>query len=66
MFEDLEFCLLEERARIVREIGMVIESEYQGSFVAILESCNHDIPTLVRKIVQLFSGFRDEAIYNGE
>ena len=28
VFENLPFCLLEERARIIREIGVIIETDY--------------------------------------
>jgi hypothetical protein len=32
VFNNLEFALLEERARIVREVGLVLQSEYNGLF----------------------------------
>jgi len=62
----MDFSLLEERARIVREIGYVIMTEFDSSFVKFLEKSKFDVPTFVRDIVQNFSGFRDEAIYEGE
>ena len=62
----MDFSLLEERARIVREIGYIIMTEFDSSFIKFLEKSNLDVPTLVRDIVQHFTGFRDEAIYEGE
>lgn len=66
VFANKDFALLEERARIVREVGTVIEHEYSGKFTQFIEEAKKDVPTLVRQIVQKFSGFRDEAIYDGE
>ena len=47
-------------------MAFVIEEEFEGSFCKFLENSGYDCPTLVDMIVQKFSGFRDEAIYNGE
>ena len=44
----MDFALLDERARILREIGCIIDSEYQGSFYHFLEKSRFDVPTLVR------------------
>ncbi|CDW83988.1 UNKNOWN [Stylonychia lemnae] len=66
VFNNMEFALLEERARIVREIGYIVETSFDGSFVKFLERSDFDVPTLIKDIVQNFSGFRDEAIYQGE
>ncbi|TNV73753.1 hypothetical protein FGO68_gene10301 [Halteria grandinella] len=66
VFNNLEFALLEERARIVREVGIVIHTFYKGSFVKYLSNVNWDAVKLVRQIAMDFTGFRDEAIYNGE
>ena len=66
VFNNMEFALLEERARIVREVGTVIQYFYKGSFLKFLESCDFDAAKMVRKIAMEFTGFRDEAIYNGE
>ena len=62
----MEFALLEERARIVREVGTVIQYFYKSSFLKFLESCDFDAAKMVRQIAMEFTGFRDEAIYNGE
>ena len=60
-----EFALLEERARIVREVGVVILTFYSGSFYKYLQHCHFDAVKLVRQIAMDFTGFRDEAIYDG-
>jgi len=62
----LDFALLEERARIVREVGYVVDHSYGGSFLAYLEKAGFDAVQLVRRIAMDFTGFRDEAIYRGE
>lgn len=66
VFNSLEFALLEERARIVREVGFVVDQNYGGSFLAYLERADYDAVRLVRQIAMDFTGFRDEAIYRGE
>lgn len=66
VFNNMEFALLEERARIVREIGAVIDAYYGGSFLKYMEKTGYDAVKLVRQIAMDFTGFRDEAIYNGE
>jgi Potential Queuosine, Q, salvage protein family len=65
VFNDMDFALLEERARIVTEVGTVIHHYYQGSFLEFMKSCKFDAALLVRRITMEFSGFRDEAIYQG-
>jgi hypothetical protein len=66
IFNSLDFALLEERARIVREVGLVISTEYSGSFVEYLKRAHFDAVFLVRQIAKDFTGFRDEAIYDCE
>jgi len=66
IFNSLDFALLEERARIVREVGLVISTEYSGSFVEYLKRAHFDAVFLVRQIAKDFTGFRDEVIYDGE
>lgn len=45
---------------------MVITKFYKGSFLQFLEECHFDTIETVRKIAMNFTGFRDEAIYQGE
>jgi|LauGreDrversion4_2_1035121.scaffolds.fasta_scaffold770844_2 hypothetical protein len=48
IFNSLDFALLEERARIVREVGLVISTEYSGSFGEYLKRAHFDAVFLVR------------------
>lgn len=66
IFNSLDFALLDERARIVREVGLVLTLDYSGSFYEYLRRANFDAVLLVRQIAKDFTGFRDEAIYDGE
>ncbi len=66
IFNSLDFALLDERARIIREVGLVLSLDYSGSFYEYLQRANFDAVLLVRRIAKDFTGFRDEAIYDGE
>ena len=66
VYNNLDFSLLEERARLVSELGAAIELFYEGSFVKFMEKADYDAVKLVNLIVKEFPGFRDEAILNGE
>lgn len=60
-----EFCLLEERARMVREVfGMVLRSG-EGSCAGFVAKANRSAPHLVKLVVDSFPCFRDQAIYRG-
>jgi len=48
VFDNLEFGLLNERTRILNEVGTVICYEYQSSFIQFLEESKYDAPRLVR------------------
>jgi hypothetical protein len=48
VFNNLDFALLEERARIVREVGIVIQTYYGGSFIKYLSNVDYDAVKLVR------------------
>ena len=60
------FCLLEERARMIREVFTIIKNEYNGLCTNFVKECNKDATKLVKKIIDNFCCFRDAAIYNGE
>lgn len=57
---------MEERARIIRETAYVVLTKFDASFTKFVDASGLDCPTLVDMIVQHFSGFRDEAVYEGE
>lgn len=48
VYNNLDFGLLEERARIVREVGAMISFFYDSSFTKFVETSNFDAPTLVK------------------
>jgi hypothetical protein len=64
--KDNKFCLVNERARILNEVGYVIKTEFDSSFYEFVKRANFSCPKFVENIVKHFSGFRDEAIYNGD
>lgn len=61
-----DFCLLNERARMIREVFIIIKNEYNGLCYNFVKECNKDAIKLVKKIIDNFCCFRDQAIYNGE
>ena len=61
-----DFCLLNERARMIREVFTIIKNEYNGLCYNFVKECNKDATKLAKKIIDSFWCFRDEAIYNGE
>lgn len=48
IFNNMDFALLEERARIVSELGVVVKAYYNGSFLEYLQKANWDAVNLVR------------------
>ncbi len=46
-----DFALLGERTRILNEIGLIIELEYEGKFENFMKQSHYDIPNLVRMIL---------------
>ena len=48
VFNNMNFALLEERARIVSELGEVLCSFYHGSFIEYLQRADWDAVKLVR------------------
>jgi hypothetical protein len=61
-----DFCLLNERARMIREVFTIIKNEYNGLCYNFVKECDKNAVKLVKKIVDTFCCFRDHAIYNGE
>ena len=66
IYLDKNFCLLEERSRLLRELGTVTLTYFNGKFEKIL-TFNKDLsaPKLIKTIIDFFPGFRDQAIYKG-
>ena len=61
-----EIPLFEERLRILREAGRVMEEAWGGRIVHLLESAGGSAVLAVKKMVESFPSFRDEAMYGGE
>ena len=62
----VEFCLLEERARMLREVFTVISDKYESSCVNFVTKAKQNAAMLVKMIIDEFVCFRDTAIYKGE
>lgn len=60
-----DFCLLAERARMIREVFTVIKDNYAGKCAEFVKQCGKDAVRLVKMIVDSFCCFRDHAIYEG-
>ena len=61
-----EFNLINERARMIKEVFIIIKNNYKGSCINFIKDCNRDATKLVKKIIDEFCCFRDQAIYKGE
>ena len=61
-----EIPLFEERLRMLREAGRVIETHCNGSIVNLIESAGGSAVAAVNMVVESFPSFRDEATYGGE
>ena len=62
----VDFCLLEERARMLREVFTVISDKYESSCVNFVMKAKQSAALLVKMIIDEFVCFRDTAIYKGE
>lgn len=60
-----EMPLLDERVRILREAGTVLQQKYDGQAVRLVERAGRSVVRLVDLLAQDFSSFRDEASYRG-
>lgn len=56
---------LDERVRLVREVGSGLVEYFNGSVLAFVKAANHNAAKLVELVLMYFPGFRDAAIYNG-
>lgn len=56
---------LEERARLLREIGKVLERDFKGLALNLVQSAKGSAERLVELITAHFPGFRDHSIYKG-
>ena len=56
---------IEERTRLMREVGNVLHTRFSDKAVRLLEESNNDASTLVSLVAKEFPGFRDSTIYKG-
>ncbi|XP_065066746.1 queuosine 5'-phosphate N-glycosylase/hydrolase-like [Rhopilema esculentum] len=63
---ETELPLIERRVAHLREAGEILSKHFDNSVGNLISTCNKSAVTLVRKIVSMFSSFRDEAFYNGK
>ena len=61
-----DFCLLEERARMVTEVFEVISTSFNNSCKEFVTKANRNAPALVKLISDSFPCFRDQSIYTGQ
>ncbi|GAA5955014.1 hypothetical protein JCM3765_003161 [Sporobolomyces pararoseus] len=59
-----EIPLLEERIRVLREVGGVLCEKFDGSFEPLLASANHSALSLVDKVTSLFPCYNDVTTYS--
>jgi hypothetical protein len=57
--------LLHERAINLREVGRILQEHFDGQFSTLIRAVNGSAITLVRRVVDTFSSFRDVATYAG-
>lgn len=57
--------LVDERTRILREVGTVVCSEFDGRFCNIISRSNKSAVKLLSILTQYFPNFQDHAIYQG-
>ncbi len=61
-----EIPLIEERVKILNEIGSVLVSEFDGKMSNLVRRANNDAIELVELILKSFSSFRDTALYKSQ
>ncbi|EPS61718.1 hypothetical protein M569_13076 [Genlisea aurea] len=54
-----------ERARLLREVGIGLESSFDGKASKLVDSCENSAAKLVSLLTSHFPGFRDHAVYKG-
>jgi hypothetical protein len=56
--------LLQERVRLVRELGCALVHKYGGEASGLIAAAENSAARLVQLVLELLPGFRDEALYN--
>jgi len=66
VFKGIEFPLLDERVRLLREIGVRTVELFDGEFINILNAAKHSAVKLLDLLTSNFNNFQDIAIYKGQ
>lgn len=61
-----EIPLLEERLRILRETGKILQEKFGGNFVNCVNLANKNAKQMLKIIVDNFPSYKDEAFYMGK
>ena len=56
---------IEERTRLMREVGEILHKRFNDKATSLLEESQNDATTLVSLVAKEFPGFRDSTIYKG-
>lgn len=60
-----EIPLLDERVKVLREAGAVLQEKHDGHAARLVERAERSVVRVVELLSQDFSSFRDEAVYRG-
>lgn len=60
-----ELPLHDERVRLLREVGSVLEDRWDGQAAALVEAAKRSAASLVALLTAELPGFRDHAVYEG-
>eukprot|EP00249_Psilotum_nudum_P003991 c17513_g1_i1 orf=190-1119(+) len=60
-----ELPLEDERARLLQEVGIELEKNFEGQAANLVTSANGSAVTLVKLVTRHFPGFRDHSVYKG-
>ncbi|XP_029169854.1 queuosine salvage protein-like [Nylanderia fulva] len=61
-----EIPLIDERLRILHEVGEVLLQKYKGTFMECLKSSEYDADKLMKLLFDEFESYRDEVKYDGK
>ncbi|GLT46790.1 hypothetical protein SLA2020_205200 [Shorea laevis] len=57
--------LEDERVRLLHEVGLELERNFEGKASKLVESCGKSAVKLVALVTRYFPGFRDHSVYKG-
>lgn len=63
---NVKIPLLDERVKILNEIGSVLTEKFNGQFSALMKKANNDALSLLNLILETFPSFQDFAYYKSE